>query len=188
MSQSGILKSSLVKKYWMAATGLFLCLFLAGHLAGNLQLFMMGIEGKTQFNEYALFMTTNPAVKVLSWVTYLSILFHAIDGIYLAVQNRKARPVKYAYNKPGENSGWASRNMTLLGTVLLVFIIVHMQNFWYQMHFGDIPMQTMGPDGELAIPMKDLLQPRNQFHGYCCAPSLCYWAVCSSISLESWIC
>ena len=38
MAQNGILQSSLAKKYAMAATGLFLCLFLVGHLAGNLQL------------------------------------------------------------------------------------------------------------------------------------------------------
>lgn len=140
----------------MAATGLFLCTFLLGHLAGNLQLFMSGIEGKTQFNEYALFMTTNPVVKILSYVTYASILFHAIDGIVLAVQNKKARPTNYAYNKPGENSSWASRNMAMLGTVLLVFIIVHMQNFWAKMHFSEMPMQTVGPDGPLEIPIKDL--------------------------------
>jgi succinate dehydrogenase / fumarate reductase cytochrome b subunit len=38
MAKSALLKSSIAKKYWMALTGLFLCLFLAGHLAGNLQL------------------------------------------------------------------------------------------------------------------------------------------------------
>ena len=57
MAQNGILKSSLAKKYAMAATGLFLCLFLAGHLAGNLQLFTAASDGGRQFNEYAKFMT-----------------------------------------------------------------------------------------------------------------------------------
>ena len=46
-----------------------------------------------QFNEYALFMTTNPAVKLLSYLTYISIIFHAVDGILLTIQNKKARPV-----------------------------------------------------------------------------------------------
>lgn len=156
MSRSGILKSSLAKKYWMAATGLFLCVFLLGHLAGNLQLFLGGIEGKTAFNEYAQFMTSNPAVKILSWVTYLSILFHALDGAVLVMQNIKARPKNYAYNKPGASSKWASRKMALLGTVVLAFIVVHMQNFWYQMHFGAVPMQELGPDGALEMPLKDL--------------------------------
>lgn len=140
MSRSALLSSSIAKKYWMALTGLFLCLFLAGHLAGNLQLFMMGEEGRLQFNEYALFMTSNPAVKILSYVTYFSILFHAVDGFLLTLQNRKARPVQYAYNRPQVNSSWASRNMAVLGTLLLVFIATHMQNFWWRMHYGDMPM------------------------------------------------
>ena len=141
----------------MGATGLFLCLFLVGHLAGNLQLFISGAEGQLQFNEYAKFMTTNPAVKILSYVTYFSILFHAIDGLVLTIQNNKARPVKYAYNKASANSSWASRNMGLLGTVILVFIVLHMQNFWWRMHFdAELPMQTMGPDGALEMPLKDL--------------------------------
>jgi succinate dehydrogenase / fumarate reductase cytochrome b subunit len=157
MSKSAFLKSSLAKKYWMALTGLFLCLFLVGHLAGNLQLFAMGAEGKLQFNEYTKFMTTNPAVKVLSYLTYISILFHAIDGIVLTVQNRKARPVKYAKSKPQANTIWSSRNMGILGTVILAFIVTHMSNFWYKVKFGSIKMQTMGPDGEaLEEPLKDL--------------------------------
>ena len=112
MSKSVLLKSSIAKKYWMALTGLFLCLFLVGHLLGNLQLFIGGEEGKRAFNEYAYFMTHNPLIKVMSWLTYLSILFHAIDGILLAVQNKKARPIAYANNRPNTNSTMASRNMT----------------------------------------------------------------------------
>ena len=131
MAKSALLKSSIVKKYWMALTGLFLCLFLAGHLAGNLQL----IFGTSQqFNEYALFMTTNPAVKLLSYVTYISIIFHAIDGIMLTIQNKKARPIGYA-KTDGSSSSLASRNMAVLGTVILVFIATHMVNFWAKMHF-----------------------------------------------------
>ena len=51
MAQNGILQSSLAKKYAMAATGLFLCLFLVGHLAGNLQLLTAASDGGCQFNE-----------------------------------------------------------------------------------------------------------------------------------------
>lgn len=141
MAKSAILKSSLAKKYWMALTGLFLCLFLAGHLAGNLQLLVP--DNALNFNKYALFMTTNPAVKVLSYVTYLSILFHAIDGIMLTVGNAKARPVGYRKNNAGANSAWASRNMGVLGTIILVFIVTHMVTFWAPMHFDDkMPLQT----------------------------------------------
>ncbi len=140
MSKSVLLKSSIAKKYWMAFTGLFLCLFLVGHLLGNLQLFMHGEEGKRAFNEYAYFMQHNPFIKIMSYVTYISILFHAIDGFMLAMQNKKARPINYAYNKPSANSSSASRNMAVLGTAILIFIITHMANFWWKMKYSSDPM------------------------------------------------
>lgn len=138
MAKSALLKSSLGKKYWMALTGLFLCLFLVGHLVGNLQL-IYGTD--LQFNQYAHFMTTNPAVKVLSYLTYISILFHAIDGIILTIQNKKARPTGYVKSNANANSTWQSRNMAILGTLILVFIVTHMSNFWAKMHFSDLPLQ-----------------------------------------------
>lgn len=167
MAKSAFLKSSIAKKYWMALTGLFLCLFLVGHLLGNLQLFMSGYEGALQFNKYAYFMTTNPAVKLLSYVTYLSILFHAIDGIYLAIQNKKARPVAYAMNNPSKNSSSASRNMAVLGTMILIFIATHMINFWAKMKFGttmplfvkEIVDQTTGTKQYMLIASAESPQP-----------------------------
>jgi len=140
MAKSALLKSSIAKKYWMSFTGLFLCVFLIGHLVGNLQL----LTGNAlQFNEYALFMTTNPAVKILSYLTYFSILFHAVDGILLTIQNRKARPVGYVKQDAAASSGFASRNMAVLGSLILVFIIIHLKNFWYEMHFCEnMPLMT----------------------------------------------
>jgi succinate dehydrogenase / fumarate reductase cytochrome b subunit len=140
MSKSVLLKSSLAKKYWMALTGLFLCTFLIGHLLGNLQLFAGGEEGKRAFNEYGYFMSHNIFIKILSYTTYVSILFHAIDGFLLAFQNKKARPVNYAYSKPSANSGWASRSMALLGSIILIFICTHMANFWWKAKYSSTPM------------------------------------------------
>lgn len=154
MSKSAILKSSIAKKWWMALTGLFLCLFLVGHLLGNLQLLIPGDEGQRAFNEYAYFMTHNPFIKVLSYLTYISILFHAVDGLLLTIQNKKARPVNYAYNKPERNSTLPSRYMAILGSAILIFIIMHMANFWAVMHFqDDIPLEKQtytfsSPTGE----------------------------------------
>jgi succinate dehydrogenase / fumarate reductase cytochrome b subunit len=144
MAKSALLKSSIAKKYWMALTGLFLCLFLAGHLAGNLQLIF---SDALHFNQYALFMTSNPAVKLLSYLTYISILFHAVDGFLLTYQNIKARPIGYAKNNPSKNSSISSRNMAVLGTLILVFIVTHMVNFWAKMHFDEnMPLQTVTVD------------------------------------------
>ena len=143
MKSPGILKSSLAKKYVMALTGLFLCLFLAGHLAGNLQLLLKtGAEGQQVFNEYAEFMTTFPLVKILSYLTYLSVLFHVVDGVVLSIQNKKARPGRYVKEKGRVNSKWSSRNMGILGTIILLFMVSHMHSFWYKMHFGAMPMHN----------------------------------------------
>lgn len=140
MSNNGLLKSSLAKKYLMALTGLFLCTFLVGHLAGNLQLFIQGAEGQQAFNEYAEFMTTFPLVKLLSYLTYACVLFHIVDGIVLTTRNRKSRPVGYVKEKGSANASWASRNMGVLGTIIAIFLVSHMQTFWYKMHFGEMPM------------------------------------------------
>ena len=163
MSKSALLKSSIAKKYWMALTGLFLCTFLIGHLIGNLQLILkVGEEGRRAFNEYAYFMQHNIFIKVLSYLTYISILFHAIDGLWLAVQNKKARPVKYAYNRPGTNSSGASCNMAVLGTLILVFIVMHMVNFWAKMHFSHIPLHTLNKTVDVTVGYDEMGQEVNQ--------------------------
>lgn len=123
----------------MSFTGLFLCTFLVGHLLGNLQLLLpVSDAARDQFNEYGQFMTTNPFVMILSYVTYFSILFHAIDGVILTINNRKARPQGYVSFKPQTNSTWSSRNMGLLGTVIFAFIVLHMNAFWAKMKFGGL--------------------------------------------------
>lgn len=144
MSNSALIKSSIAKKYWMAVTGLFLCLFLVGHLLGNLQLIMKtGEEGRRAFNEYAYFMGHNIFIKIMSYITYVSIIFHAVDGILLTIQNKKARPVNYVYNNPSANSSLPSRWMALLGSLILVFIVTHMANFWWKMKISEeIPLHT----------------------------------------------
>lgn len=132
------LKSTLGRKLIMALTGLFLILFLIGHLAGNMQLFYN--DGGEAFNIYAKFMTTNPIVKLLSYLTYISVIGHVIYSIILARLNRAARPIGYAVSGASTNSTMASRNMGILGTIILVFLAGHMYTFWYQMHWGAIPM------------------------------------------------
>ena len=125
-------------------SGLFLVLFLLGHLLGNLQLFIPGEDGQKQFNEYALFMTTNPAVKILSVLTYSSIILHTILTLFLVFQSSNARDVKYLQSSGNANSTWGSKNMAVLGTLILVFIVIHMKSFWYEMHFGVIGLDPWG--------------------------------------------
>ena len=135
--------SKLFQKALAALSGGFLVLFLLGHLAGNLQLFIPGELGQKQFNAYALFMTTNPAVIVLSYITYSSIILHSILTVYLVLKSRLARPIRYHVSTGTGNSSWSSRNMAILGTILMLFLIIHLRSFWYEMHFGDMPYQYL---------------------------------------------
>jgi len=132
------LASSLGRKVVMSLTGLFLCTFLIVHMAGNLQLFKG--DGGHAFNVYSHFMTHNPLIMTVSYLLYASILIHSTMALILTRHNQASRPVKYAYQRPEANSHWTSRNMGILGTVLLFFIVTHMRTFWYTMHFGPIPM------------------------------------------------
>ena len=151
---SNYFTSTIFRKTIASLSGLFLIVFLLGHLVGNLQLFIPGEAGKTQFNKYALFMTTNPIVFVLSLTTYVSILLHIALTIYLAILSKRARPVEYFNQSTSVSSSWSSRNMTILGIILLFFIIVHLKSFWYEMHFGQMPYQIL-KDG---TKIKDLHQ------------------------------
>ena len=133
-----IFSHTIGRKLIMALTGGFLIIFLIGHLAGNLVLFVE--DSQLAFNEYTKFMTTNPFVKVLSYLTYISIILHVIYAIVLGRMNTQARPVRYSYNKPAQSSTWNARSMTLLGLIVLVFLIIHLKSFWFELKFGAVPM------------------------------------------------
>jgi succinate dehydrogenase / fumarate reductase, cytochrome b subunit len=138
-----IWSTGIVKKVSMALTGLFLITFITAHLAGNLQL-LMGDAGKLQFNTYAKFMTSFPLIKILSYVTYASILAHAAISLALTRKNQAARSVAYSGKTLKPTSAWSSRNMGILGTIILVFIVLHMKQFWYVMHWGNLPIDENG--------------------------------------------
>ena len=127
------LKSSLGKKVIMSLTGLFLCLFLVVHLAGNLQL--LKNDGGEAFNTYAYFMTHNPLIFAISIGNYIFIILHTVQGLVLYFQNRASRKKGYA-TKKSSGSSFSSRNMALLGSFILLFLISHMGDFWYKMKRG----------------------------------------------------
>ena len=127
------LSSTIGRKILMALTGLFLIMFLIVHLAGNLQLFRD--DGGKAFNLYSYFMTHQPVIKIISYLLYVSILLHVIVSGWITWMNYKARPVGYAVNNQSVNSTWSSRNMGILGSLVFIFLAIHLQNFWYKMHW-----------------------------------------------------
>ncbi len=141
-----LFSSTLGYKVLMALTGLFLILFLAVHLTGNLQL--LKDDGGKAFNIYAEFMSTNPFVQTISKGNFTFILIHVIWAIILSRKNKVARgPEGYAITS-GKSSHWTSRNMGILGTIILVFLVIHLKDFYGQMHYGN--MATENYDGHEA--------------------------------------
>ncbi len=151
--------STLGRKLIMSLTGLFLIIFLVVHLAGNLQL--LKDDGGLAFNIYARFMTSNPLIKTVSYVLYATFLIHIILSLFLTIYNRRARGGEgYAKTKASGEVTWSSRNMGFLGTVVFIFLVIHLKNFWYEMHWGAMPVVTYEGDA-----LKDLYTVVNaSFH------------------------
>jgi succinate dehydrogenase / fumarate reductase, cytochrome b subunit len=125
---NSVINSSVGKKLIMGVTGVFLCLFLVAHLSGNFLLFKD--DGGAAFNQYSHFMSTNGIVRIVEIVLLLGFLFHMVDALVLTVKNRSARPIRYAVNAPSENSDWASRNMGITGSMVLIFLVFHLNTFF----------------------------------------------------------
>jgi succinate dehydrogenase / fumarate reductase cytochrome b subunit len=137
-----LFSSSIGRKVVMALTGLFIILFLTVHLIGNLQL--LKDDGGEAFNVYAYFMTHNPLIKMVSYVNYAFFLFHIGWALLLTIKNRQARGTEGYAVTSSKSSIWSARNMGILGTIILVFLVIHMKDFWGQMHFGEMPTKTYG--------------------------------------------
>jgi succinate dehydrogenase / fumarate reductase cytochrome b subunit len=136
--------TTLQYKLIMSATGLFLCFFLVIHLLGNLQLLKSGVEAREQFNWYSDLLSGNIIIKIISWVLYASLIGHAVYALLITRKNKVANGMKYAYDQRSTVSTWNSRNMGILGTILLIFLIIHFKDYWYIYKFGSLPLDEKG--------------------------------------------
>lgn len=133
MANANFFTSSIGKKVVMGATGLFLISFLVVHVGINSLIFLDIFdpnENGVAFNAAADFMSHNPVIRVMEIGLLAGILAHIVQGIMLTLENRKKRPVKYAVVDGKANSKWYSRSMGLLGTILLLFLVIHLSHFW----------------------------------------------------------
>lgn len=124
------------RKLVMSLTGIFLILFLIEHLIGNLLL--LNGDGGLAFNEFAHFMKYNRLIQIGEVVLFGGFLFHIIDGIILIRKNRKSRPVQYAVSNKSEVTSWTSKLMGPFGIIILVFLIVHMYDFFRFKYFSPV--------------------------------------------------
>jgi len=141
MTWKMLFSSSLGKKYTMSLTGIFLILFLIVHVGVNACVFISD-NGET-YNTAAHFMSHNWVLRILEIGLFAGIFLHIIQGLILWKQNQSARAIKYAVSDPAKNSKWYSRSMGLLGTLLLLFLIIHISDFFVgtkvALYSGDRP-------------------------------------------------
>ncbi len=132
---SKMLGSSIGQKLIMGVTGLFLISFLVVHCGINALIFFN--DGGQAFNAGAEFMGTNWLIRTMEIVLFAGLLLHIVKGYALTRQNLNKRPVQYAMSAANKNSKWYSRSMGLLGTLLLIFLIIHLKHFWVTSRFTD---------------------------------------------------
>ena len=129
-----IYSSSVGQKILVGLTGLFLCSFLIVHLSGNLLLFKN--DGGVAFNAFSEFMSTNVFIRLLEIVLLAGFVLHIFFGLRVWLADRRARPQRYLANRSSENSSFASRWAFWTGSIVFLFLIIHMNSFWLPTRFG----------------------------------------------------
>ena len=125
---AGLTQSTIGRKFLMALSAMFLLIFLLIHLSVNL-LSLFGEEGP--FNAASHFMGYNPLIQfAMQPVLIVGVVFHFVMGFVLELKNKNARPVKYSVAKNSGNSTWMSRNMIISGAFILVYLAIHLADFW----------------------------------------------------------
>lgn len=128
--------TTISRKITMSLLGLFLVIFLIVHLGVNLLLLSSNPE---LFNEASHFMASNPIIQIAQYILALGFILHIVFGIVLTLQNNAARPDGYVKTNAAANSSLESRTMIYTGALILVFLIIHMRNFFAVIKFGEVP-------------------------------------------------
>lgn len=149
----GFLKSSIGKKVVMGLTGLFLISFLVVHCFINSLIFFN--DGGLTFNIGAAFMAHNWLIRAGEIVLFAGLILHIVQALILTLENKKARPVGYAKIDGAANSSWYSRSMGLLGTLLLMFLIIHLVHFWVKSRFTGLPGEDANGNENLYAVMQE---------------------------------
>ncbi len=126
--------SSIGKKIMMSLTGLFLIIFLVEHLVGNLLLYAN--DGGHMFEAYGAFLVSNPVIRTIEIVLFAAVLVHALLAVILWYRNRQTRPDKYELYRLKDNTPLASRTTIITGSVIFIFLVIHLDSFFLPTRFG----------------------------------------------------
>ena len=130
-----LINSSIGRKVVMSVTGVALILFLTFHCCMNVAALFSGeaynwICEALGANWYAVVATLGLAALAV---------IHIVYAFILTAQNRRARGnERYAVTEKPEKVEWASQNMLVLGIIILLGLILHLFNFWYNMMFAEL--------------------------------------------------
>ena len=130
-----LINSSIGRKVVMSVTGIALILFLTFHACMNVAALFSGKAYNTicellGANWYAVAATLGLAALAA---------IHIVYAFILTAQNRRARgEERYAVTDKPEKVEWASQNMLVLGIIILLGLLLHLFNFWYNMMFAEL--------------------------------------------------
>ena len=135
--------SSVGRKVVMSITGIALVLFLTFHMAMNL-VALISAEG---YNMVCEFLGANWYALVATVGLAALFIIHIIYAFWLTMQNRKARGTeRYAVVDKPKTVEWASQNMFVLGVIVILFMVLHFTQFWYNMMFAELTGITVAHD------------------------------------------
>jgi succinate dehydrogenase / fumarate reductase cytochrome b subunit len=124
--------ASITRKQIVAITGVGLAVFVLMHMAGNMLVFI----GPRAYNEYSHALVSNPLIYAAELGLIAFFLGHAFYATVLTWKNYRARPEPYAMRASGaKRTPWLHRSLFVQGSILLVFVILHLITFKYGPHY-----------------------------------------------------
>lgn len=153
MANNRLLHTSIGRKLIMGLTGIFLVSFLLVHCGINALIFLN--DGGKTFEAAAHFMGTNWLIRTMEIGLFLGFIIHIVWALIVTLKNREARPDGYAYSNANANSKWYSRSMGLLGTLILMFLIIHLKHFWVVSRLTD---QVTGGETTMYAVMQEVFE------------------------------
>lgn len=161
MKWSDFFTSSVGKKIVMSLTGLFLISFLIIHVGINACIFndlYDPNDNGDMFNRAAHFMASSMLVRTMEYGLFLGFIVHIIQGYVLEAKNLSRRGQGYKVTLGNRGSKWYSRTMGLLGTLLLLFLIMHIAHFWVPSRITGLPEVEGKNYHNMFIVMVDVFQ------------------------------
>lgn len=155
MTWKQVFTSSVGRKLTMGLTGIFLILFLIVHVGLNACIWAN--DNGVMFNRAAHFMGDNVVPRILEIGLFVFFILHIVQGLMLVASNRSKRGTAYAVNYGNRGSKWYSRSMGLLGTIILLFLVIHLAHFWIPSRFNSIAETTL-PNGVVVHDLFSLMK------------------------------